>query len=146
MKITVISIGKVKDKAILNKINDFVGRIQHDGKLRLIELKDSDVESEGEAILSTLDNMRGRIFALSEEGKQYSSVEFARKIKKLRVYATDAIFVIGGPFGLSQSVKKKADETLSLSKMTLPHEMAKLFLIEQIYRALSIIKNRKYHK
>jgi 23S rRNA (pseudouridine1915-N3)-methyltransferase len=83
---------------------------------------------------------------LSEEGKQYTSMEFSKLLKATSQDKQSILFLIGGPEGISDSLKKKADMVLSLSKMTFTHEMARLFLIEQIYRADAISKNKTYHR
>ena len=144
MNILIVSVGKIKERNILNLINDFVKRIGYDAKIELREVRDSDTKSEGEKLLKILEKESGYIFALSEEGQGYPSTEFAKKLKEKET--RKIIFVIGGPFGLSDCVKQKANEVFSLSKMTFTHELARLFLAEQIYRAISINLNRKYHK
>ena len=142
MLIKVITVGKIKDKNILAKINEFVKRIQFDAKIELLELKDSTKEKEGAKLLDILNKEKGFVFAMSEEGKQMTSRQFGDKMSATH---QKMIFVIGGPFGLTEEVKKKANVTFSLSKMTFTHEMAKMFLLEQIFRGISIIKGRGYH-
>ncbi len=140
MRFKIICIGKVREKSILETINEYSKRID----LEIIELKDSNPAEEGKKILEKLDKINSKyVFVLSEEGKELSSVEFSQKLKKIE---QPVIFVIGGPYGLSDEAKKKADFLISLSKMTFTHEMARLFLVEQIYRAESIIDGKKYHK
>lgn len=140
MRFKVISVGKIKEKSIIELINEYSKRIN----VEFTELKDSNKETEGKKIIEILDKMNSKyVFVLSEEGKEFTSVEFSQKIKKIE---QPIIFVIGGPTGLSDEVKKRTDFLLSLSKMTFTHEMAKLFLVEQIYRAMSIIENKNYHK
>lgn len=143
MFIKIGAVGKIKDRNLLAKCEDYSGRIRHDAKLDIFEIKDSNPESEGEKLLQHLKGESEFIFALGEEGVQYSSRQFARRVEAC---GRKAVFLIGGPEGLSQRVKDKAGEILSLSKMTLTHELARVFLLEQIYRAISIIHNRKYHK
>ena len=144
MNILILSVGKVKERNILNLINDFVKRISYDAKIELREIKDSDKEKEGRRLAKILKKESGYVFALSEEGREYTSVEFAKKLMEKET--NKIIFIIGGAFGLSDFIKHKANEIISLSRMTFTHELAKLFLIEQIYRAISINLNRKYHK
>jgi 23S rRNA (pseudouridine1915-N3)-methyltransferase len=148
MKIKVICVGKLKEKNILNLCSDYSKKINYDAKLELLELKDSNPLEEGKKIIENLDKIKDNkfVFILSEEGKEYTSIDFSEKTKKMDLENKLIVFVIGGPFGLSQEVKKKADMLLSLSKMTFTHEMARLFLLEQIYRGVSIIKNKSYHK
>ncbi|MBT3721219.1 23S rRNA (pseudouridine(1915)-N(3))-methyltransferase RlmH [archaeon] len=142
MKFRLISVGKVKEKSIQNIINDFSKRIN----ISFIEIKDSNKKKEAEKLIEIIEKINNKfLFVLSEEGEQLSSIEFSKKIKKLSL-EKEIVFVIGGPEGLDDLIKNKADLLFSLSKMTLTHEMAKLFLIEQIYRAVSIIQGKKYHK
>lgn len=143
MQIKIIYVGKTKDPHLRSLISSYSKKISYDAKLELLEIKDSDKKTEGKKIIEKLSNEF--VITLSEEGKQLTSKELAKKIKDLSI-TKQICFVIGGPFGLSEKVKKRADLILSLSKFTLTHEMAKLFLLEQIYRAISIIKNKKYHK
>ena len=143
MKIRLIAIGKIKNLSIQALVEDYQSRIAHDADLEVIEFKDSDIEQEGGRIVQALLKEQSRIIALSEEGREYSSQQFARGIVSAGEKLT---FVIGGPFGLSEAVKARCGELLSLSRMTLTHEMARLLLHEQIYRAFSILHNRKYHK
>lgn len=143
LNIKVISVGKVKDGALLEKIKEYSEKISHDANITFLELKDSNKEEEGLKIIEKVSKSSSFVFILSEEGLEYTSKDFAGKLKKIE---QDVIFVIGGPFGLSKEVKKKSNDIISLSKMTFTHEMAKMFLLEQIYRAISINKGRKYHK
>lgn len=142
MLVKIIAVGKIKDKGLLAKIGEFAKWISHSAKLEVIELKDSDVEKEGEAILKAVGKDKGYVFALSEEGKEFTSANFSRQLAKID---RKVIFVIGGPLGLSPQVKQRADMIFSLSKMTFTHEMARLFLFEQIYRAIDIARGGKYH-
>jgi 23S rRNA (pseudouridine1915-N3)-methyltransferase len=148
MKIKLICIGKVKDKNLLELTANYSKKISFDAKLDIIELKDSTVEDEGKKILEIIDRIKDNFFVLvlSEEGKTLNSIEFSDIMKKIDLTVKTFVFVIGGPYGLSSEVKNKANILLSLSKMTFTHEMCRLFLVEQIYRSISIIKNKKYHK
>jgi 23S rRNA (pseudouridine1915-N3)-methyltransferase len=141
--IRIIAIGKVRDRAITALCEDMTGRIRHDARLEIVELKDSDSTQEGKRILETAAKRKAFRIVLSEEGRECTSREFATLLSR---QTTGIDFIIGGPFGLSTDVKKQAGMLLSLSRMTFTHEMARLFLLEQVYRALSICNNRKYHK
>jgi 23S rRNA (pseudouridine1915-N3)-methyltransferase len=143
MDITILAVGKIKDRSYLQKTEEYAGRIRHDARLKTVEIRDADPETEGEKITSHCRRGNARIIALDERGKLFSSSEFAQQ---LSADSRRVIFIIGGPFGLSEEVKKTAHELLALSRMTFTHEMARLLLLEQIYRAISIIKGRKYHK
>ena len=142
MLIKIIAVGKIKDPGLQSKINEFSKWVSRYAKLEIVELRDSNVGKEGEAILKTIGKDKTFVFALSEEGKEFTSVKFSRKLSGIDQKMT---FVIGGPFGLSTEVKQRADCLFSLSKMTFTHEMARLFLLEQVYRAIDIARGGKYH-
>jgi len=142
--INIFAVGKIKDKPLAEKINDFSARIQFDVKFTIKEIKDSDKENEG-IKLSALANP-GNAFsvALSEEGREFTSEEFAKYLQSIPSRTIN--FCIGGHHGLSDHAKQSSNALISLSKMTFTHDMARLLLTEQIYRAVSIIKNRNYHR
>jgi 23S rRNA (pseudouridine1915-N3)-methyltransferase len=148
MKLKLICIGKIKEPSLKELIADYSERITRDAKLEILEIKDSNIKDEGKKIKELIEKIKENrfIFVLTEEGRQLSSVEFSNKLKQHDLEGKTLCFVIGGPFGLSEEAKKQADMHLSLSKMTFTHEMARLFLLEQLYRAISIIKNKSYHK
>lgn len=141
--IRIIAVGKIKDHYLFPKIEEFVNRIKHDSRLEITEIKDSSPENENLKILEALRKDQGYVFALTEEGREYDSVSFAKKMTEIN---GKIIFIIGGPDGLSKEVKSKSRELLSLSRMTFTHEIARLLLLEQLYRAGTIINNRKYHR
>lgn len=143
MKIKIAAVGKVKDKCISGKVREYERRIRHDARLETVEIRDSGIEAEGAKLQEIIRRERMCAVVLSEEGGQYSSREFS---DLLRTRGPHVLFVIGGPDGLSDAVKGEAKVLLSLSKMTFTHEMARLFLLEQIYRAISIQNNKKYHR
>lgn len=138
-----MAIGRLKDQAYAQKAEEYAGRIRHDAKLEVLEIKDSDPESEADKILDHCKREHAEVYALDERGKLFSSFEFARTFSAV---PRRVIFIIGGPDGLSDRVKKAAQDCVSLSPLTFTHEIARLLLLEQIYRAISIIKGRKYHK
>jgi len=143
VKFKILSIGKIKNKNLATIARDFEKRISHDAKLEMIEIKDSNPQIEEERISIHLVKNHSYNITMSEEGDYLSSQALALLFKSRTEPIT---FIIGGPDGLSDKVKKESQMTLSLSPMTFTHEMAKIFLLEQIYRAISIIKNRNYHK
>lgn len=155
MNINVVCIGKVKDKYILEGINEFLKRMQSFAKMKIIELKEDgndsnrnvSIEKESEDILKTLEKLGGYNILLDIQGKNYSSEEMATEIERLTVNGVSTInFVIGGSYGVSQRVRENSQMRLSFSKMTFPHQLMRLILTEQIYRWFSIINNGKYHK
>tara|TARA_Y100000310_G_scaffold267555_2_gene279603 strand:+ start:1219 stop:1653 length:435 start_codon:yes stop_codon:yes gene_type:complete len=144
MKIEIICIGKIKEDYMKSAIDTYIQRLRPYCKLEIIEVKDSDKEKESKRILEAIEKRANSyIIALSEDGEQFSSVTFSNKFKNLE---QDIVFIIGGAEGFSEEVKKKSNEVLSLSGMTFLHDMARLFLVEQIYRAHKILKGEPYHK
>ena len=140
MKIKILAVGKLKEKAYQNRINEYVKWINRDIPVELIFLKDNDKVNK--KLLAHI-NTKDHTICLSEEGKKGSSKEFS----KLLFYRDlDHIFIIGGPNGLPKHIKEKANQIFSLSGLTFPHEMALLILTEQLYRAVSIEKGRNYHR
>lgn len=155
MNINLICIGRIKDKYIIDGINEFSKRIQAFAKLKIIELKedgndsnrDLSIEKESDDILKTLEKNRGYNILLDISGKNISSEEMAREIENLTVKGFSTInFIIGGSYGVSQKVRDVSHFRLSFSKMTFPHQLMRLIMMEQLYRWLSILKNIKYHK
>ena len=159
MNISVISVGKLKEKYLKLGIEEFSKRLSKYCKLDLIELEDEkcpenlsekDMEivknKEGQRILSKIKN-NSYVIALAIDGKNLSSEELADTISKLAVRGNSHItFIIGGSLGLSDEVLKRADYKLSFSNMTFPHQLMKLILLEQVYRAFRINNNEPYHK
>ncbi len=141
---TIIAIGKMKNRSLAALCDDFSKRLKRQGNFELIELKDGDVESEGQRILEALDKRRdARIYAMAEEGKTRRSAALAQELFQLQ--GQQAIFIIGGAYGLSPAVKARADVLLALSPLTFTHEIARMLLCEQLYRAVSINSGSKYH-
>ena len=155
VNINLVCIGKVKEKYITDGINEFLKRMQSFAKMKIIELKEDgndnnrniSIEKESQDILKTLEKIGGYTVLLDIQGKNYSSEEMAEEIEKLTVGGVSTInFVIGGSYGVSQSIRENSQMRLSFSKMTFPHQLMRLILVEQIYRWFSIINNGKYHK
>ncbi len=159
MKITIISVGKIKEKFIYNGIKEYSKRLSRYCNLKVIEVSDekapenlSEAEmeivknKEGERILSKLSN-NTYIIALAIDGKNLSSEEFSHKLDNLALTGhSDITFVIGGSLGLSQEVLNQCSYKLSFSKMTFPHQLMRLILLEQIYRGFRISRGEPYHK
>ncbi|MDU2688875.1 23S rRNA (pseudouridine(1915)-N(3))-methyltransferase RlmH [Paeniclostridium sordellii] len=159
MNITIISVGKLKEKYLKLGIEEFRKRLSKYCKLDIIELddekcpenlSDKDMEivknKEGQKILSRIKN-NSYVIALAIDGKNLSSEELADTISKLAVRGISHItFIIGGSLGLADEVLKRADYKLSFSKMTFPHQLMKLILLEQVYRSFRINNNEPYHK
>ncbi len=154
MKTVLTVVGKTTNKHIVACINDYVERIGHymPFTLNVIpELKNTkslseqqQKEREGELILSAL-QAGDVVVLLDEHGKELRSVDFARWLERKQQSARRLVFVIGGPYGFSPAVYQRADEQLSLSKMTFSHQMVRLVFTEQLYRACTIIRGEPYH-
>jgi len=143
MLLDIVAVGRVRSREIAALAAEFAKRLGGYSRLKVTELADSDPAGEGRAILRELDRARGaRIVVLSEEGKLFSTSEFAGFLKKCD---TRVVFVVGGPFGLAPEVKARADLLWSLSPLTFTHEMARLLLLEQLYRALNFNSGGSYH-
>ncbi|KPB04497.1 23S rRNA (pseudouridine(1915)-N(3))-methyltransferase RlmH [Bacillus sp. CHD6a] len=159
MNISIITIGKLKEKYLKQGINEYLKRLSAYAKIDIVELPDekapeqlSDAEmeqvknKEGERILGKI-SVDTHVIALAIEGKQRSSEELAKEMDKLATYGKSKVaFVIGGSLGLSGDVMKRANDTLSFSKMTFPHQLMKLILLEQVYRGFRINRGEPYHK
>ena len=144
IRYTVIAIGKMKNRSLAMLCDDFSQRLKRQGNFELIELKDGDVESEGLRILEALAKRSdARIYAMAEEGMTRSSQRLADELCALQ--GRPAIFILGGAYGLSDTVKARADALFSLSPLTFTHEIARMLVYEQLYRAVAIQTGSKYH-
>lgn len=154
LKVRVASIGKDRSGLFQPGVDEYSKRLLHYTRFELLELPEAtgkrlppDVAKEKEAAsLLAKKGPQDWIIAMDERGKNLSSVEFAQFVAKAQQQAKDLLFVIGGDEGLSPSLVKSAQLTLSLSRMTLPHRLARLVLVEQIYRAFTLIRGEPYHK
>jgi len=155
MQIKLIAIGKTDDKQLLMLIEQYQKRLKHYIKFDLDIIPDiknvknlsekQQKEKEGDLILKKL-SPTDVLILLDENGKQFTSVEFSNYLqKKMNSGIKQLVFVIGGPYGFSEAVYQKAQGKVSLSKMTFSHQMIRLFVVEQIYRGFTILKNEPYH-
>lgn len=155
MKIKLIVVGKTNAKYLLEGENEYVNRLKHytkfdeiiikdvkqSGKLNENELK----KKEGQLILDKLENI-DHVILLDDKGKSYSSIDFTNFLQqKMNSGLKSLVFVVGGAFGFSDEVYKRANSKLSLSKMTFSHQMVRLIFKEQLYRGFSIFRGEKYH-
>ncbi|MEQ6051256.1 23S rRNA (pseudouridine(1915)-N(3))-methyltransferase RlmH [Lysinibacillus capsici] len=159
MNITIVSVGKLKEKYLKMGIDEYIKRLGGYAKMDLVEVPDekapeqlSEAEmdivkkKEGERILAKI-SPDAYVIALAINGKMKTSEQMAADIESLMTYGKSKIaFVIGGSLGLHEDVLKRADEQQSFGKMTLPHQLMKLVLVEQIYRSFRIMKGEPYHK
>ena len=157
MNINIICVGKLKEKYWVMSENEYSKRLSRFVKLNLIQLPDEKLtgndsldniakEKEGEKIISKIPK-NSFVIAMDIKGKQLSSEEFSKQIENLSITGKSNItFIIGGSLGISDSVLNKADKKISFSKMTFPHQLFRIMLLEQIYRSFKIINNETYHK
>lgn len=143
--INIICIGKIKEKYLKEAIEDYKKRINKYHKINIIELPDSNIDEEGKEIKKYL-SKKDYIIALAIEGKEITSTELAEKIDKTFINFSTINFIIGGSLGISEDIKNLSDYKLSFSKLTFPHGLFRVILLEQIYRSFKILNNETYHK
>ena len=143
--IKIICVGKIKEKYLQEAIADYMKRLTKYHKVSIIELDDSNIEDESIKILKYIDN-KDYIITLDIEGNMLSSLELANKIDKQFVINSNITFIIGGSYGLDKKIKERSDYSLSFSKLTFPHQLFRVILLEQIYRSFKILNNETYHK
>lgn len=155
MKITLLTVGKTEDAYIKDGIEKFVKRLKHYTKLEIIDLpelkntkaltQEQQKTREAELILKKL-SVTDHVVLLDEKGLEFSSVQFADYLDKKAIGSVQSmVFIIGGPYGFDATVYQRANAQLALSRMTFSHQMVRLFFVEQLYRAYSIIKGEPYH-
>lgn len=154
MKILLISIGDNEDKYLAAGFEVYAKRLQHYASFETLTIPSQKNKSNSKeaAMLAEAKEIGKKIspsdlvLLLDEKGKEYSSIEFSKQVQKyLNMPGKKMVFIIGGPYGFSDEIRKRAQQTLSLSKMTFNHQMAKLFFLEQLYRAMTILKGEPYH-
>ncbi len=156
--VNVVCVGKLKESYLRDGCNEYIKRLSAFSKVNVVEVAEercSDnpsqneiknvIEKEGNRIISKIPK-GGIVIPMCIEGKEYSSPEFSSELEKISMNYSSVTFVIGGSFGLSDEVKSLGKIKLSFGKMTLPHQLARMILLEQVYRAFSISNNSKYHK
>ena len=161
LNIKIICIGKVKENSLKSLINEYEKRISKYAKLEIIELDDEKIPqnssdaieeqvkiTESNKIIDKLKKYpNADVILLDLKGKSYSSEEFTQKIDYIQTYSnSNIIFVIGGSLGMSQELLNMYSDKICFSKMTFPHQLIRLFLLEQIFRAFKILNNETYHK
>ena len=156
MKYTVVAVGKLKERFWFDACAEYLKRLQPYAKTQVVEVPDVDpakaggeraaVEREGASILKVLPE-RAHVVLLAIEGTQRTSEGLSARLDDLALSGTsEVVFVIGGSCGVSDGVRARANETLSFGKITLPHNLARVVLLEQLYRACKISRNEPYHK
>ena len=158
MRVSVICVGKLKEKYFKDAVSEYEKRLSRFCTYEIIEVADSKIpdnasaaecemilKAEGDRILSKI-RPNSAVIAMCVEGKPLSSEQLADMIKNISFNTGNIVFIIGGSLGLCESVKKRADMCLSFGKITLPHQLMRVVLSEQIYRAFKINANETYHK
>jgi len=142
--IRIVAVGKMKDRRLAALLADYLQRIRALAPVEVVELKDQDPEKEGRAMVAKLGSARGRghVVALDERGEDVTSRDLARLLGE----HGGLFFLVGGADGLGSAARERADRTLRLSSLTLTHEMARTLLAEQVYRGLSILRGKPYHR
>ena len=144
MRVRIIAVGKAKDRDLRSLLGDYYARIGRYAKLEEIEIKDGKVDEVAERLARSIPD-RSRVVALEVDGQSLSSRGLATWLERAENESVQSVvFLIGGAYGLPPELSKKADLRLSLSAMTLPHRLARLFLAEQIYRGFSILRGEPY--
>ena len=149
--IEIICVGKIKEKFFDQAISEYQKRLSKYTKLKITEIPDfnldevATIKKESEIIISKLDNKSYKI-CMDINGEQLSSVDLSKKIENTLITNSDITFIIGGSYGLSDEVKKICNYRLSFSKLTFPHQLFRIILLEQIYRSFKILNNETYHK
>ena len=150
--IKIICVGKIKEKFFKEAIEEYKKRLSKYTKINIIEVEDINLnneelikQKESELILKHIDK-KDYIITLEIEGKQLTSIELSKKIEELETTNPNITFIIGGSYGLSKEIKELSNFKLSFSKLTFPHQLFRVILLEQIYRAYKIKNNETYHK
>ena len=142
--IKIITVGKLKERYLIDAVEEYKKRLNKYTKIEIIEVKDES-SYEAENIIKYI-NDKDFIITMEIEGKEISSTEFASKIENIFNENSNITFIIGGSYGLSNRIKELSNYKLSFSKMTFPHQLFRVILLEQLYRAFKINNNESYHK
>ena len=150
--IKIICVGKLKESYLKDAQIEYLKRLKKYTSVNLIELTDSNIddekialEKEKEQILKYI-KQKDYIITLEIEGKELSSIELADKLDKTLITSSDITFIIGGSYGIHHDIKEKSNYKLSFSKITFPHQLFRILLLEQLFRSYKILNNEKYHK
>ena len=149
--IKIITVGKIKEKYYTEAVNEYLKRLSKYTKINLIEVKDEDFDisktllKEKESIMKYIDD-KDYVITLEIEGNELDSVSLSKKLEDIQNNNSNITFIIGGSYGLHEDIKKRSNYKLSFSKLTFPHQLFRLILLEQIYRCFKILNNETYHK
>jgi 23S rRNA (pseudouridine1915-N3)-methyltransferase len=150
--IKIICIGKLKENYLKDAEQEYLKRLKKYTQIELIELPDSNIDDEKIALEKEKNQIlkyikpKEYLVTLEIEGNQLSSIAFADKIDKTLIASSDITFLIGGSYGIHSSIKEMSNYKLSFSKMTFPHQLFRILLLEQLFRSYKILNNEKYHK
>lgn len=143
--IKIIAVGKIKENYLKEAINDYQKRINKYHKLEIIEIEDDNIINEKDRILKYI-NKKDFLIALDIQGTELTSIELSKKLDNIFINNSNITFIIGGSNGIHDSIKNIVNYKLSFSKMTFPHQLFRLILLEQIHRSFKILNNETYHK
>ena len=149
--IKIITVGKLKEQYFKDAVNEYLKRLSKYTKVDLIEVPDEDYDikktllKEKESIMKFI-NDKDYIITMEIDGKELSSIDLSKKINDTLIQNSDITFIIGGSYGIHEDIKKISNYALSFSKLTFPHQLFRIMLLEQIYRSYKIINNETYHK
>lgn len=150
--IKLICVGKVKERFFEEAVREYQKRLSRYTKLEIIEVEDIKgdnpsiiMEKESELINKNI-GLRDYVITLEIDSKEFTSEEFSKNIEKLQIENSNITFIIGGSYGLSESIKKRSNQSISFSKLTFPHPLFRVIFLEQLYRAYKIMNNETYHK
>lgn len=150
--IKILCVGKIKEKYFSDAIAEYQKRISKYTKLEIIEVEDifeqnvSDIKKKEAELLNKYISSKDYVITLEIEGKLLDSIELSKKISDTLIINSNIVFIIGGSYGLADSIKERSNYAISFSKMTFPHQLFRVLLLEQIYRSYKIINNESYHK
>lgn len=150
--IKVLCVGKIKEKFFKDAINEYCKRLSKYTNFQIVEVEDINSDNiniileKEKQLLQKHINPKDYVITLEIEGKQINSLDLSKKIEELQIYNSNIIFIIGGSYGLHQDIKDRSNYKLSFSKLTFSHQLFRVMLLEQIYRAFKIINNESYHK
>jgi 23S rRNA (pseudouridine1915-N3)-methyltransferase len=149
--IKIITVGKIKEKYYTDAVNEYLKRLSKYTKINLIEVKDEDFDisktllKEKESIMKYIDD-KDYVITLEIEGNELDSVSLSKKLEDIQNNNSNITFIIGGSYGLHEDIKKRSNYKLSFSRLTFPHQLFRVILLEQLYRSFKISNNESYHK
>ncbi|MCI8777657.1 MAG: 23S rRNA (pseudouridine(1915)-N(3))-methyltransferase RlmH [Bacilli bacterium] len=150
--IKILCVGKIKEKYLKDAIIEYQKRISKYTKLEIIEVEDifeqniSDIKKKEATLLEKYISPKDYVITLEIEGKQLDSIELSKKMSDILIINSNIVFIIGGSYGIDMRIKQRSNYALSFSKLTFPHQLFRVLLLEQVYRAYKILNNESYHK